>query len=364
MIKDRWWPVCAKAAGEGGIHGGRQGSGHCRRSFEAGRVPHQLQRPAPAARAARGVRRGRSLLLLLRRALRRRLSDRHRHPALHPRDPHRQPDRRGRDDLLSRTSSAACAPASARPRRCARKPACARSPRASRSGSASCSATPPTSLMRGRRAPLRARAARPASASPSSAAARPASPAPIACAMLRPRRRHLRRAAEGRRPQRIRHRRLQGSRRLRRSARSISSCRSAASTSRPARRSAATSRSANCARTSTPSSSAIGLGGVNALGLCRRGHAPASRTRSTTSPSSPGEGSRHAAGRPPRRGGRRRHDRHRHRHPVEAARRRGRHHRLPPRPRADGRQPLRARTGPDRRRHHPLQRAADRRSPS
>ena len=124
-----------------------------------GRIRRQFRRPPPAARAARGAGRGRPLLFLLRRALHRGLPDRHRHPALHPRDP--RPDNlqgRGRDDPRRRTSWAACAPASARPRRCARRPACANAPRASRSRSACCSATPPTALMAARRAALHARA--------------------------------------------------------------------------------------------------------------------------------------------------------------------------------------------------------------
>ncbi len=50
--------------------------------------------------------------------------------------------RRGRSS--PRTSSAACAPASARPNSCARRPACARRPRASRWRSGGCSAMPPT----------------------------------------------------------------------------------------------------------------------------------------------------------------------------------------------------------------------------
>ena len=106
------------------------------------------------------------------------LPDRHRHPALHPRDRDRQPDGRGRDDPRRRTSSAACAPASARPRRSARRPACARRPRASRSRSASCSATPPTTLMADGPPALRRAPRRRASASPSSAAG----PAGLACA--------------------------------------------------------------------------------------------------------------------------------------------------------------------------------------
>ena len=56
---------------------------------------------APAALPARGPRRRRPLLLLLRRALRRRLPDLHRHPALHPRDR----DRHARGGGARRSSS-------------------------------------------------------------------------------------------------------------------------------------------------------------------------------------------------------------------------------------------------------------------
>ena len=52
------------------------------------------------------------------------------------------------------------------------------------------------------------------------------------------------------------------------------------------------------------------------------------------------------AGRPPHRRHRRRHDRDRHRQPDQAAGRRGRHHRLPPRPGADGRLASTSRSSP------------------
>ena len=140
----------------------------------------EFQRPPSAARPARGLRRGRPLLFLLRRALRAGLPDRHRHPDVHPRDPDRQSEGRGGDDPLRRISSAACAPASARPRRCARRPASAKSAEGKpvRIGELQRYAT--DALMAEGRAALRAAPRRPASASPWSAAGRRGFPAPIA----------------------------------------------------------------------------------------------------------------------------------------------------------------------------------------
>ena len=119
-----------------GIAGGR---------LSPARIRRQFFRPASAARPSRGAGRVRPLLFLLRRALHECLPDRRStsrcssarsRPAIRSARPRRS---------STRTSWAACAPASARPRRCARRPACARSPRASRCRSAGCSATPPTS---------------------------------------------------------------------------------------------------------------------------------------------------------------------------------------------------------------------------
>ena len=108
--------------------------------------------------------------------------------------------------------------------------------------------------------------------------------------------------------------------------------------SRPARRSAATSRSPTCTRELRR--------GVPRHGPRRRQRAAAPRartptastTRSTSSPTlRQAERPRGAAGRPPRRGDRRRHDRDRRRGAGQAPRRRGGDHRLPPRPGADER---------------------------
>ncbi len=104
---------------------------------------------------------------------------------------------------------------------------------------------------------------------------------------------------------------------------------------------------------------AIGLGGVNALGLSGEDMAGVEDAVDYIAGLRQAKDLASAAGRPPRRGGRRRHDRHRHRLPVEAPRRRGGHHRLSPRPRAHGRQRIRARARPDRRRHHQVQRHAE-----
>ena len=62
-------------------------------------IRRQFRRPASAARSPRGARRGRPLLFLLRRAVPDGLPDLDRHPDVHPRNPDRQPARRGRDDL-------------------------------------------------------------------------------------------------------------------------------------------------------------------------------------------------------------------------------------------------------------------------
>ena len=117
---------------------------HRRRTAGAGDARGELLRHRPAADRARGAGRRRPLLLLLRRALHHRLPDLDRHPAVHPRDRRRRHRGGGAHHPLARTSSAACAPGSARPRRSARRPASARPPRAARSRSAGCSASPPT----------------------------------------------------------------------------------------------------------------------------------------------------------------------------------------------------------------------------
>ena len=75
----------------------------------------------------------------------------------------------------TRTSWAACAPASARPRRCARRSACARWRKASRCRSAACSATPPMPRWR-EQAVLRARRPDRQDRSPWSAPGRPGLP--------------------------------------------------------------------------------------------------------------------------------------------------------------------------------------------
>ena len=200
--------------------------------------------------------------------------------------------------------------------------------------SACCSATPPTALLDARRAALRARAP----PTGKRVAVVGAGPAGLACAhrlaRARPRRHDLRGAGQARRPQRVRHRRLQGRRRLRPGARSTSS---SAIGGIEVEHGKALGRDVyartTCAATTTPCSSACGLGGVNALGLPARSGSTASRDAVdyiaelrqaqdlATLP----------VGRARRRD-RRRHDRDRHRRPGQAARRRGRHHRLPPRP--------------------------------
>ena len=99
--------------------------------------------------------------------------------------------------------------------RCARKPACARPPRASRSRSAGCSATPPISPWPRTSSSSPARRADRQDASPWSAPARPASPARTGSRMHGHDVVIFDGAPKGRRPQRIRHRRLQDAGRLR-----------------------------------------------------------------------------------------------------------------------------------------------------
>ena len=85
----------------------------------------------------------------------------------------------------------------------------------------------------------------------------------------------------------------------------------------------------------------------------------ASRTPSISSAGCARRGSRHAAGRPPRRGHRRRHDGDRCGRAVEAARRRGGDDLLPPRQGAHERVGVRAGTRADQGRHHPPLAAAE-----
>ena len=191
----------------------------------------QLRRPAPAARPQAGAGRRRSLLLLLRRALHRGLPDRHRHPALHPRAS-RPTTSEGAalDHPRGRTSWAACC-ARVCPTEVLCEGACVRKAQEGKPvRSACCSATPPTALLRARRAALRAR--RPDRQARRRRRRRARGPRLRPRPRhARPRRRRVRGAGQVRRPQRVRHRRLQGARRFRPGARSTSSCPSAASRS-------------------------------------------------------------------------------------------------------------------------------------
>ena len=253
-------------------------------------------------RDAAGIRRGRSptlrrasrrtqalveaerCLYLLRRALRRGLPDRHRHPAASS-AASRPATCAARPRPSSRpTSWAACAPASARPRCCASRPACAR-----RRGQAG--RDRPAAALRDRRADR----GRPSSSSTRGAptgkriavvGAGPGRPG------LRPRARHARPRGhvfeardQARRPQRIRPGDLQDGRttspqaevdcvlRDRRHRRSST-----------AGASAATSRSPTLRATTTRSSSASAWRRQRAR-RSRARTSPASRTRSTSSPS-------------------------------------------------------------------------------
>ena len=205
----------------------------------------------PPLEPARGPRRRRALPVLLRRALRAGLPDRDRHPAVHPPDRDRQPARVRQDDPRRRTSWAACAPASARPRPCARRPACAKSPRASRSRSAACSATPPTRLFAHGPAALSSRAPPPAATRGRGRrrAGGPRLRAPAGDARPRGHRASTRRR-QARRPQRIRHRRLQDRR-------TISPRREVAMHPGRRRHRAAHGRSVSAATSRLPSSAGI-----------------------------------------------------------------------------------------------------------
>ena len=183
-----------------------------------------------------------------------------------------------------------------------------------------------------------ARGARPASASRWSAAARPGSSCAHRLAMHGHEVVIYEARREDRRPQRIRHRRLQDGRRLRPGRGRFHALDRRHHASRPARRSAATSRSPNSAATMTRCSSASASRASTRSASPAEDIAGVERRGRLYRRAPPGGGPRRAARRPARGGGRRRHDRHRHRLPVEAARRRGRHHRLSPRRRADGRQ--------------------------
>ena len=132
--------------------------------------------------------------------------------------------------------------------------------------------------------------------------------------------------------------------------RSTGSSASAASSCAAGRCSAATSRWPSFAGISTRCSSGSGFRRCNALGA--EGDRPGWRRgrRGLHRGTAPGEGSRDPAGRPPRRRDRRRHDGDRRGSAGQAARRRGSDHRLSPRRRADGREPLRAGAGADQRR--------------
>ena len=246
-------------------------------------VRRQFQRRASAARPARGAGRGRPLLLLLRRAL----PDR---PARPP-STSRSSSARSRPATTSArprpsstpTSSAACAPASARPRRCARKPACARH--------AEGKPVKIGLLQRHATDTLLAAGKQPFERGPATGkrvAVVGGGPAGLSCAHKLAELGHdvtrLRGPRQARRPQRVRHRRLQDDGRLRPARGRTSSSASAASRSRPAARSATASTSPPCGRTSTRCSSAWVSPASTSSASPARARSAASSTRSTTSP--------------------------------------------------------------------------------
>ena len=225
----------------------------------------QFRRPASAARPARGAGRSRPLLFLLRRALHAGLPDLDRHSAVHPPDRDRQSDRLGEDDPRRRTSWAACAPASARPRRCARRPACARSPRASRSQIGRLQRYATDALMAEGK-PALSRAPPPTG---KRVAVVGAGPAGLACAHRLAMHGHDVTIFEARpkagRPQRIRHRRLQDGRRFRAGRSRLHPRRSAASTIEHGKALGRDFTLADLRRDYDAVFLGMGLGGVNAL---------------------------------------------------------------------------------------------------
>ena len=240
----------------------------------------------PAARPARGLRRGRPLLFLLRRAVHAGLPDRHRHPDVHPRDPDRQPEGRGRDDLRPEHPRRHVRPRL--PDRDAVRGGLRARAGGGQAGQDRRAAALRDRLLHGRSGEpaLRARRRRPASASPSSAPGRRASACAHRLAMHGHEVVDLRRAG----------RRLGGLNeygiaayktveRLRPGGGRLHPRRSAASRSRPARRSAATSRSPSSARTTTPSSSASASPASTRSALPRSDARGRRATRSTSSPS-------------------------------------------------------------------------------
>ena len=138
------------------------------------------------------------------------LPDRHRHTRLHPENSQRQPVGLSANDPRAKTSWAACARGFARPRFCARRSACATRMKTSRSTSACCNATRPIRFWTKQHATV-SNARRPAaSASPWLAAV----PAGLSCAhRLADARSHVvilnNRDSQARRPERVRHCRLQ-----------------------------------------------------------------------------------------------------------------------------------------------------------
>ena len=157
--------------------------------------------------------------------------------------------------------------------------------------------------------------------------------------------------AEARRPERVRHRRLQDAARLRaargrlhpRHRRHRSAYRAGA---RPRRRAGAC-----CGATTTRCSSASAWPAPRP-GLRRRRPGRRRGRRRVHRALRQAARAVEAAGRPRRRRDRRRHDRHRHRGAGEAPRRRGGDHRLPARPEAMAATPARAGVGAEQRRAH------------
>ena len=234
--------------------------------LRAGGIRRQLPRPASAARPAPGLRRGGPLLFLLRRALRARPA----RPASTSRcssarswpTTRRAPPRRSSpQNILGGMCARVCPTETLCEQACVREAAEGKPVRIGElqryaTDMLMASGDQPFSARRADRQDGRRRRRRPGRAL--------LRPSPR---HARPRRRHLRRAAEGRRPQRIRHRRLQGGRWLR-----PGGGRFRPVDRRHHRRDRQGARPRFHARRSSPDDFdavflAMGLGGVNALGL-------------------------------------------------------------------------------------------------
>ena len=312
LIKNRRCASLARKRRERSMAPSPQTPGNRRRAAGAEALAANFADIAPPLHAARGAGRGRPLLFLLRRALHHGLPDLDRHPALHPRDRRRAAPRRRRETILEQNIlGGMCARVCPTETLC--EEACVREAaegkpveigRLQRFATDALMARGPPALRAGRADRQAGRGGRRRAGGP-----RLRAPAGDA----RPRRHAARRARKGRRPQRVRHRGLQGGGRISPRPRSTGCSGSAGSTVRYGKALGRDVRSTTLRggyRRGLPRDRARRRHALGAEGADARGRAAGGRLHRRAAPGGRPGG---AAGRAAGRGHRRRHDRDRRR---------------------------------------------------